>query len=274
MKKTLVVFGTRPEEIKLFPFTEYAGFTFLRVLQSKDLQQNLIKEDFVIDEDELEDFIKTCDENRIMVQGDTRTAMRAALFAFEAGKEVVHVEAGLRTGDLKDPFPEEGYRRMIDEIATYKFCSTPEAAANCNGVFVGQTGIDTLYRFCPERTDEDFFLLTFHRRENFDKAEKWFKIIDSYEGRIVFVVHPNPTSQKMKGLLKKRKDVEIVENLPYSEFLKLLASCSFVLTDSGGLQEEATSIRKPVVLLRDKSERSESDIYEPGATSKIIQHLK
>lgn len=270
----LVVYGTRAEEIKLYPFTKHDGFEFLEVDQSKDLHQNLIVPHHRAREEKLEGFIKRNGHlyNRVMVQGDTRTAFRASVFAFEHKLLIVHVEAGLRTWDINDPHPEEGYRRMIDEIATYKFCSTEEAAKNCNGVYVGQTSIDTLFEFYPKDVkQEDFYIVTVHRNESHDKLEEIVGQLREMESRgedLHVYAHPNRVGQALKQYFN------CLPPLPYREFVKEMAKCKGFVSDSGGLQEEAIALGKEFISLREKSERGHSETYEPGATAKIVEYLK
>jgi UDP-N-acetylglucosamine 2-epimerase (non-hydrolysing) len=266
-KQTLVVYGSRPEEIKLYPFTKYDGFKFLQVNQSKDLHQSLIKADFFCEENEI-DVIKSFQPDAVMVQGDTRTAFRAALYAFEAKIPVIHIEAGMRTFDLTQPFPEEGYRQMIDCIATYKFCSTEEAAKNCNGIFVGQTSIDTLFEFYPNVPEEDFYIVTVHRNESWDKIDEivcTLKRMD--QSKLKIFAHPNRVGQELK------KHFKCLEPMNYRDFVKLMARSKGAISDSGGLQEEYIALGKEFISLRDKSERGKGEKYEQGATEKIIKEL-
>lgn len=259
----LVVYGTRPEEIKLYPFTKYKGFSFCEVNQSKDLHQGLIKPDIKIEEKSLRFVIEQYDWDSVWVQGDTRTAFNAALYAFEKGIPVIHIEAGLRTFDLKCPFPEEGYRQMIDCIATKKYCSTPEAEKNCDGIYVGQTSIDTLFEFCGDITKGDYVIVTVHRREA--DIEKIIEQLKSYDqDKLMIFAHPNQIGQELKKHFKTH------EPMNYKEFARCLAGCAGVMTDSGGLTEEAIALNKPVIQLREKSERKLSDIYEQGATGRIM----
>lgn len=264
----LAVYGTRPEEIKLYPFTKYKGFKFLQVDQSKDLHQDLINPDYWCTEDILEQEIRAINPDMVMVQGDTRTAFRAALFAFEQGIPVIHVEAGLRTWDLTQPFPEEGYRQMVDCIATYKFCSTKQAAKNCDGIFVGQTGIDTLMEFCGTVRDAGYWIITIHRREaDMPKIIKQLKE-HSKTKKLIIYAHPNPQGQELKKYFETRQP-EL-----YKTFVQRLANCTGVITDSGGLVEEALALGKKVIQLREKTERPLTDEYKPGATERIMQWLQ
>lgn len=256
----LVVYGTRPEEIKLWPFTQYQGYSFLQVNQSKDLHQGLITPDYVCEEVDLGMMLREINPSTVIVQGDTRTAFRAARKAFEAGIPVAHVEAGLRTWDLKHPFPEEGYRRMIDEISTYHFCPTPEALENVkhhkNTRVVGNTAIDTLLAHAPEPTESNIVLVTCHRREaNVEGIAEGLNVVAKMHPgyRFRLVTHPNETSAKLQKLVSFEK----LPPMEYKTFVKHLAMSHAVLTDSGGLQEEAPSLNKPVIILRNVTERPE-----------------
>lgn len=262
MRNIIAVYGTRPEEIKLYPLSKYK-VDFLEVNQSKDLHQGLIVPRWKCTEQTLVNHIH--DQSLLIVQGDTRTAFRAALLAYERGIPVAHVEAGLRTHDLTDPHPEEGYRAMIDAISTYKFAPNFEAQKNCDGILVGQTSIDTLMEFIPPLTDDGYTLVTMHR-SNAD-VERWVPLIKSLPNPMV-IAHPNSVGQSLK------KHFKCIAPVPYKEFVALLAGCTGVATDSGGLQEEALALGKPVTLLREKSERGHGENYYPGATEKIIEHLR
>jgi len=260
-----VIVGTRPETIKLYPFTKYPGFKFVWANQSKDLKQDLIDFDYEIEESDLKDFIKNGDWSMVLVQGDTRTAFYGALYAYEAGKEVVHIEAGLRTHDLYDPHPEEGYRMMIDQISTYKFCSTPESVENCGGVYVGQTSIDTLYDFCGEIKDGDYYIVTVHRTP-VEKVLPTLKAMD--ESKLIVFAHPNPIGQSLK------KHFKCLDPMNYKEFVKLLACSKGCISDSGGLQEECSALGKEFIPIREKTERGHGEVYESGATERIVKILK
>lgn len=268
-EKILVVYGTRPEEIKLYPFAKYKRFVFCEVDQSHDLHQGLIKPTFKVAEAGLEDFIKKHKFKAVMVQGDTRTTFRAALYAFEMGLPVIHIEAGLRTWDLKEPFPEEGYRQMIDCIATYKFCSRPEAAKNCDGIYVGQTGIDTLFEFVGRVRDSGYYIVTVHRNESFDRIDWIIKVLKEHQKTkdLVIFAHPNKVGQEL------RKHFETYAPMNYLPFVDLLSGCRGVISDSGGLQEEAIALGKSFISLRGESERSSDDVYKKGATKKIVNYL-
>jgi len=269
--KILVVFATRPDEIKLYPFTKYEGFEFLQVNQSRDLHQRLIKWDDLVEENELERFIKSTKDEwlAIIVQGDTRTAFRASVYGFEANIPIIHIEAGLRTFDLTQPFPEEFYRQAIDIVASYKYCSTPEAVLNCGGKYVGQTSIDTLFEFIPNCTEEDFYIVTVHRNESFERMPEIIKTIKKMDQDKLFIfAHPNKIGQELKKHFKTHKP------MLYRDFVGLLSRAKGCISDSGGLQEECIALGKDFITLREKSERGKGELYKRGATKKIIKDLR
>lgn len=279
----LVVYGTRPETVKLYPFTKYPDFKFLEVRQSKDLlNQELINPDWQVTEDGLEDFIKRGlvdmlpHWDKVIVQGDTRTAFRAALYAFEAKIPVIHVEAGMRTYDLTSPFPEEGYRQMIDRIATWKFCSTPEAIENLiddncadeKTLLVGQTSIDSLSELYPKEVPQkDFYIVTVHRNESWNRLPEIIDFLSKRTEPLHIYAHPNRIGQEL------RKHFACLNPLPYHDWVVEMAQCKGFISDSGGLQEEAIFLGKEFISLREKSERGKGESYSVGATQKIVDIL-
>jgi UDP-N-acetylglucosamine 2-epimerase (non-hydrolysing) len=222
----------------------------------------------------------------ILVQGDTTTTMAAALAAFYHRIPVAHVEAGLRTGDPAHPFPEEMNRVLTGRLASLHFAPTARAAANLavEGVagdrihVTGNTGIDALLYVrdalaagtlrTPEWQCLDagrrLIVVTGHRRENFGAAfEREMRALACLAERpdvqIVYPVHRNP---KVMGpahqLLDGRPNVHLLEPLPYVPFVDLLRRAWLIITDSGGIQEEAPSLGKPVLVMREKTERPEA----------------
>ena len=210
----------------------------------------------------------------VLVQGDTTSAFAGALAAFYAGVPVGHVEAGLRTGDLDAPWPEEGHRRAIDALSTWHFAPTARArdtllaeGAPSAGVWlVGNTGIDALRLCAPAQITREgrTILVTVHRRENLGErlrdlcrgvhhvATRWPDV------RVLFPVHPNPSVRApVWSALSGLPNVELAPPLDHPSMVDALANCTFVLTDSGGLQEEAPFFGKPVLVLRDCTERPE-----------------
>lgn len=225
----------------------------------------------------------------VAVQGDTTTTFAAALCAFYAGAAVGHVEAGLRTYDKHRPFPEEVNRRLTSVLADLHFAPTPWAKANLQRegvpeerIFItGNTGIDALLWVAeelasgrlaadlPAEVDEATrrwrtVLVTGHRRESFGKGfERICRALVEIVERepdvaVVYPVHLNPNVREpVYRLLGHHPRVVLAEPLPYVSFVALMQRAELILTDSGGIQEEAPSLRKPVLVMRDTTERPE-----------------
>jgi len=219
----------------------------------------------------------------IVVQGDTTSSFCAALAGFYAGSAVAHVEAGLRTGRNDHPFPEEANRRLISCVARYHFAPTElarqhllaEGVAADTITVTGNTAIDALHWALPRAAavDEDLLtpagghtiLVTLHRRESFGPplqamCEALLTLAKRAAGRARFVctVHPNPNvSGALRQHLEGVPGIRLIEPLDYPDFVGLLARCHFVVTDSGGLQEEGPALGKPVLVLREHTERAE-----------------
>jgi UDP-N-acetylglucosamine 2-epimerase (non-hydrolysing) len=233
--------------------------------------------------------LATLRPDRVMVQGDTTTAMAAAVSAFYHKIPVDHVEAGLRSGDNYSPFPEEVNRRVISSIAALHFAPTARAAdalirenIPSQQIYVtGNPGIDALLKIKERIADytnvrrsiddqlpqqgenRRVILVTAHRRENFDGGmERVASSIKMLAQRddvvVVFPVHPNPNVMgPMQSLLGDQPRVRLVPPLDYLPFIYLLSRADIVLTDSGGLQEEAPALGKPVLVMRATTERPE-----------------
>ncbi len=227
--------------------------------------------------------------DRVIVQGDTTTSFAAALAAFYHRVPVAHVEAGLRTGNIYAPWPEEVNRRLVTPVADLHFAPTVRARDNLlrEGVDGGQiivtgnTGIDALL-WVAERLDQReslrkraamvlggrfadrrLILMTGHRRESFDGglariAAAMARIAERPDVAIVFPVHPNPNVRRAIAPLRGLDNVLLVEPVDYLELVYLLKNCYFVVTDSGGIQEEAPSFGKPVLVTRETTERPEA----------------
>lgn len=210
----------------------------------------------------------------LLVQGDTTTAMCAAVAAFHRRVRVAHVEAGLRTGDLHRPFPEEMNRRVVDLVSDAGFAPTVRAAVALarEGVppgrihVTGNTVVDALGQIAAREgavAPEDLVLVTAHRRESFGEPldrvlAAVSRLAEAFPAtRFVHVVHPNPSVRDAIDRSARSSNVERVEPLDYRSFVRLLRACRLVLTDSGGVQEEAPAFGKPVLVLREKTERPE-----------------
>jgi adsorption protein B len=314
-KRILVAIGTRPEAIKLAPLVrELQGRMGLaggpeRVFVcatgqhqdmveealatfgvSVDLNLNLMTPGQTlagVSSRVLEAFAAVIDDFKpdwVIVQGDTATTAMAGLAAFYAGVRVAHVEAGLRTKDLQQPFPEEFNRRMVGMFAHIHFAATGWAKNNLlregvdeNDIIVtGNTGIDALRSNCerlglqldrkrPKQAGPVKVLVTAHRRENLDGGiaeicEAILSLVAKHPGRFVFLwpLHPNPrVGDIVQRMLEDQADVLLTPAAKYDELLGYLDMADVVMTDSGGLQEEAPSFGRPVLILRDKTERPE-----------------
>lgn len=218
----------------------------------------------------------------VVVQGDTTTALAAALAAFYRGIDVAHVEAGLRTNDLRDPFPEEANRRLISQIATLHFAPTETAAANlkASGVgpqifMTGNTVVDALTETAAQSPPCEIpgldwnrnrvILATIHRRESWGTrlesiAHAFAELVERHpDVAVLLPMHRNPTvRESLVRVLSKHPRIFLVEPLDYFELVGAMQRCYMLMTDSGGLQEEAPSLGKPVLVLRRTTERPEA----------------
>ncbi|MGH6769279.1 MAG: non-hydrolyzing UDP-N-acetylglucosamine 2-epimerase [Xanthobacteraceae bacterium] len=313
--KILVVFGTRPEAIKLFPIIhalkEDPSFNVSVCVTAQhrqmldqvlgitdiepDVDLDLMKPNQSLSQltsrilRGMDRTLATIRPDRVMVQGDTTTAMVAAISTFYHRIPVDHVEAGLRSGDNYSPFPEEANRKIISSIASLHFAPTRRAADALlrenvprRQVYVtGNPGIDALIKIkdriadygnvrdviddqLPKAGDNRrVILVTAHRRENFDGGmERVASAIQMLAQRddvvVVFPVHPNPNVfGPIQSLLDGQPRVRLVPPLDYLPFIYLLSRADIVLTDSGGLQEEAPALGKPVLVMRTTTERPE-----------------
>jgi UDP-N-acetylglucosamine 2-epimerase (non-hydrolysing) len=199
--------------------------------------------------------------SHILVQGDTTTVFAIALSAYHNNIPIIHLEAGLRTYDLDNPKPEEAYRQMVSRITSIHLCPTEQERKNLikeqvsgDIYVVGNTVLDNLVGI--ELNYGDFVLVTMHRRENHSLIEEWFteisKLAQKSKLEFILPIHPNPNIQRHKHLLK---GVTVIEPLPYEEMVRKMAHCRFIITDSGGIQEEASFFNKKVIVCRKTSER-------------------
>lgn len=226
----------------------------------------------------LDSLIDTVRPDAVLAQGDTTTVFGAALCAFHRHAPFGHVEAGLRTHDLEHPFPEEGYRQMVSRIARWHFAPTEDAARalRAEGVaptqihVTGNTCIDTLLQTVaalgptPVRSGR-LILLTAHRRENFgEPLHSIFTAVGDIVAKfpdvhVVYPVHPNPNVRgPAMEMFGGQSRIELREPLDYFEFIDLMRRATLILTDSGGIQEEAPALGKPVLVLREVTERPEA----------------
>ena len=220
----------------------------------------------------------------VFVQGDTTTAFLGALAAFYSKIPVGHIEAGLRTHDRYSPFPEEINRRLVSPLASIHFAPTERAKEMlisenippANIVISGNTVIDALLscldkEYIPDNSlegilnsKEKIILITMHRRENFGQPHKEvfeaiLELADKHDDvQIVFPVHPNPKVRKeVHKTLNNHKRIHLIEPLGYMDFINIMKKSYLILSDSGGIQEEAPTLKKPVLVLRESTERPE-----------------
>jgi UDP-N-acetylglucosamine 2-epimerase (non-hydrolysing) len=275
----LFCFGTRPEWLKIKPLItimDRGEYKLLFTGQHSDLL-NDVGVDYVIripkhSLNRLDDLVSECmrqfpyeHSGGVLVQGDTASAFACALAAFHRGLKIYYLEAGLRSYDLENPYPEEGYRQMIARLADVNFAPTELSAQNLfeervKGKIhiVGNTVLDNLTKY-DKGTYGDTILVTMHRRENHHWMEDWFKEINKLANtypqyRFVLPIHPNPNVQKWRHLLP---DVNVVEPMSHDETIKVLKDSKLVITDSGGLQEEGSFFNKKVIVCRKTTERPE-----------------
>lgn len=303
MKKVGIVLGTRPEAIKLAPFLSppsgvqvvvcstgqhrelldpmlaFFGYTGIHRLEACVPGQSLSALSARMLPG-LRAWLLSEKPDLVFVQGDTQTAFIGALAAFYEKIPVAHIEAGLRTSDPYNPFPEEMNRRLVGQMATYHFAPTQTALQNLiregfgSKVWcVGNTGIDALYTTLkkakqPESVCLDVskkcIFVTAHRREN--HGEPLLRICQSLQRivhvcpdvEIVFPVHKNPQVwDTVHRLLGQTDRIVLTPPLAYPETVWMLSRSEVILTDSGGLQEEAPALRKPVLVMREETERVE-----------------
>ncbi|MGJ3648303.1 non-hydrolyzing UDP-N-acetylglucosamine 2-epimerase [Sphingomonas sp. GlSt437] len=310
----MVVFGTRPEAIKLFPLihalrAEPALETIVCVTaQHREMLDQVLEFSGIVPDIDLDVMqpgqsldaltarlltelgaaFDRAKPDRVVVQGDTATAMCAALAAYYRRIPVSHVEAGLRSYDIYHPWPEEVNRKVIGSIADQHFAPTETAAAALRAEavpadrvhMVGNTVIDALHEATrrlaaePGRTmgldalaerfsGRRIILVTTHRRENFGDglaniATALQRLAARQDVGIIFPVHPNPQVRGlMETALSGLSNVALIAPQDYPNFVRLLGLCDLVLTDSGGVQEEAPGLGKPVLVMRETTERPE-----------------
>ncbi len=318
MKPILIVVGTRPDAIKLIPLYQAfkqesypvvlcATFQHDELLQqvfdlfgiTPDIRLDVMKKDqslsylTAIILEKMHTVIQEVKPELVMVQGDTATAFAASLAAFYLKVPIGHVEAGLRTGNMQSPFPEEAYRCFISSIANYHFAPTSLNVANLiaekidhNRIFhTGNTVVDALL-LVKEKIDagsihlnpavkeivhqsqqqnKKLILLTTHRRESFDGGlERIFSSIKKFANDhddvlIFFPIHPNSNVHKaiQDSGLKNVSNIIFAQPVSYQDLVYLLIHAHWIMTDSGGIQEEAMSLGKKVIILRETTERME-----------------
>jgi UDP-N-acetylglucosamine 2-epimerase (non-hydrolysing) len=312
-----IILGTRPEAIKMAPviqqFRQSSLFNTQVILtgQHREMVEQVMQLfDLKADHDlaimqpkqtltditcrslqGLEMLYQKLQLQMVLVQGDTTTAFAAALAAFYQQIPVGHVEAGLRTDDLFNPYPEEANRRLISQLTQLNFAPTSLAVENLqrSGIIgkiyqTGNTVIDALLSVAeqkpaceiPQLNWEQYrvLLATVHRRENWgeplqDIANGFLKILEQFpDTALLLPLHRNPTVREpLQAMLGTHPRVFLTEPLDYAELVGAIQRCYLLLTDSGGLQEEAPSLGKPVLVLRETTERPEAIV---AGTAKLV----
>ncbi|MDB9308704.1 UDP-N-acetylglucosamine 2-epimerase (non-hydrolyzing) [Aphanizomenon sp. CS-733/32] len=312
-----IILGTRPEAIKLAPviqvFQNSPDFELQVILtgQHREMVEQVmqlfkLKADWNLEIMQrqqslsdvtcrslqgLEALFQTQELDFVIVQGDTTTAFAATLAAFYQKIPLGHVEAGLRTDDLFNPFPEEANRRLISQLTQLHFAPTTLAVENLqnSGVLgeihlTGNTVIDALLNVAAKKTVCNIpgldwhkyrtILATVHRRENWgsplqDIAESFLQILEQFpDTALLLPLHKNPTVREpLQELLGSHPRIFLTEPLDYAELVGAIERSHLILTDSGGLQEEAPSLGKPVLVLRDTTERPEA---VTAGTAKLV----
>ena len=321
MKRVMLVFGTRPEAIKMAPLVkafeadkDFETIVCVTAQHREMLDQVLDLFEITPDYDlnvmkpgqnlyevtsnillGLKEVLEEAKPDVVLVHGDTTTTLATSLAAFYQQIAVGHVEAGLRTGNIYSPWPEEGNRQVTGRLATYHFAPTEESRANLlkenvdieDVIVTGNTVIDALVSVVSKIKDDQaleeklqdivakkgyrvdkerrLVLVTGHRRENFGQGflnicEALKEVAKEHpEADIVYPVHLNPNVQKpVKEILSDVDNVFLIDPLDYEPFVYLMDHAYFILTDSGGIQEEAPSLGKPVLVMRDTTERPEA----------------
>jgi UDP-N-acetylglucosamine 2-epimerase (non-hydrolysing) len=320
MKKILIVFGTRPEAIKMAPlvkeFQKHIGLFETKVCvtaQHREMLDQVLELFCIVPDYDLnimksgqdlydvtsrvllgmKNIFNDFNPNLVFVHGDTSTTFTTALACFYGKIDIAHIEAGLRTYDIYSPWPEEANRQITSKLAKYHFAPTSTSENNLlnEGIkketilVTGNTVIDALLQTI-ELIDNDpklqnklineinldsdilnkqFILVTGHRRENFGQG--FINICEALKAiavanptiHIVYPVHLNPNVQRpVKEILSDIPNIHLIEPLSYQPFVYLMSKSFIIITDSGGVQEEAPSLGKPVLVMRDTTERPEA----------------
>ncbi|GAB4210473.1 MAG: UDP-N-acetylglucosamine 2-epimerase (non-hydrolyzing) [Synechococcales cyanobacterium] len=301
-----VILGTRPEAIKLAPVIlalrqiETVATRVILTGQHREMVDPLmalfgipVDHDLAIMQPRqtltditertlrgLESFFAQRRPDLVIVQGDTTTAFAAALAAFYHRIPIGHVEAGLRTDDLFNPYPEEANRRLISQLATLHFAPTPQAVKNLEAsqvigtvVHTGNTVIDALFHVVAQDPPVPFtldwqspvLLVTVHRRENWGEpllqiSAALLAIVEAHpQVSVLLPMHRNPVVRDpLQAALGSHPRIHLTEPLDYAELIAVMQRCTLILTDSGGIQEEAPALGKPVLVLRQTTERPEA----------------
>ena len=273
----LICYGTRPEYLKVKPLMDKMKgvIPFKTLFTGQHDMLSVVDSDYAVTIenknnrlDSVIASIMNCIDfekesiTHVLVQGDTATAYATALSAFHHKIPVIHLEAGMRTYDMENPYPEEFYRQCISKIASVHFTPTNHewdflVAEKCDGKIyvVGNTVLDNLIDVSP--IDTPTVLITMHRRENYELLPYYFQQIEelateNMDMEFVFPMHPSPDVQKHRHIFK---NVTVKEPLMYDDMIGVISSSRIIITDSGGIQEEASFFKKKTIVCRKTTER-------------------
>jgi UDP-N-acetylglucosamine 2-epimerase (non-hydrolysing) len=278
--KIAICYGTRPEYLKLKKIIELIDNKNKKVFfieqhddlisnnfyskkinikKNKKLRLNSIFSQ-ILSKIDLSEFTS------VLIQGDTATACAVAIAAFHQNKKIIYLEAGLRSYDLLNPFPEESYRQIISRISNINLCPTILSKKNLINekisgkiYVVGNTVLDNILHLKKKSFYSNVVLVTLHRRENLPIIKNWFLTINNIAKKnknlkFILPIHLNPEIKKNSQFLSH---VKVINHLNHSKFLKFLVRAKFIITDSGGIQEEASYLNKKVIVCRKTTERPE-----------------
>jgi UDP-N-acetylglucosamine 2-epimerase len=301
----LIVYGTRPEWIKIRPLIsqfklenkkyvslfigQHSTMPFIEITNSLDIvEMKNVDRLSSINLQILEKFsehlvgiehIENEKITHILIQGDTTSALSVAMAAYYNKRKIIHLEAGLRTYDHSNPYPEEANRQLISRIADIHFCPTIDNLKNLENekvggkkYVVGNTGLDNLLSIQKEIELEysmsnitqynKEILVTLHRRENHELISEWFTTINNLAKKysnykFILPIHPNPNVQKHKDILTN-VNIQILEPLRHEKLIEYLLNSELIISDSGGLQEESSFFGKKMIVCRKTTERPEA----------------
>lgn len=289
----LITYGTRPEYLKIKPIVNqlynngYRDNYFVlftgqhKNIAPSDIADGILECDYIISNNRLDhiigNIIKSLDDffiineeikfTHVLVQGDTTSCLAISLATFHRKLKLIHLEAGLRTFNIDNPFPEEANRQLISKLASLHLCPTKLSKQNLvnenirtDKYVVGNTALDNLIDYKKNITYQNKILITLHRRENHEIIDEWFNEINDLAKkhsnyRFIIPLHPNPEVHKHRDLLT---NVEIVEPMNHTDLLQEIQSVKLVITDSGGIQEECSFLNKKCLVCRKTTERPEA----------------
>jgi UDP-N-acetylglucosamine 2-epimerase (non-hydrolysing) len=280
MKKIAIIYGTRPEYLKLKNIIKLLPSSKCDVIftgqHDKLIKKNIFTNKITIKKKSKQrlnnifiDILKKINLSNyyaVIVQGDTATACAAAISAFNNKKKIIYIESGLRSFDKKNPYPEEAYRELISRLADINFAPTNLSKKNLKNekisgkIFVvGNTSLDNLVLYRKKATYSNVVLITIHRRENITLLYDWIKSLNILAKKyidlnFIYPLHENP---EIKKKIKYIRNIKTIDALDHNKMIKYLLKSKIVITDSGGIQEEASFFNKKVIVCRKTTERPE-----------------